>query len=174
MRECDHTLAISLSNSAPWTAVLCPPSRMGSFIHTEYADTFIAVSHHVEVGVNDATEAGEALNASGLPTHPVESGFGGTTLGWEFWEPSTVIGLNHVLRWKLHLGLMEMSIHRYATGDTVCRLVSHFTSRALIRRELLSVMGAVYVFSERYGSKPAELWPAAQRELMWCDYLAVL
>ena len=120
-----------------------PEIKEGSYIHTEYVDNFIALSHQVEVGVKAATEAGDALNASGLPTHPVESGFGGSTLGWEFWEASTVIGLNPVLRWQLHLGLMELSNRRHATGDAVCRLVSHFTSRALIRRELLSVLGAV-------------------------------
>ena len=43
----------------------------------------VALEAVMQKAIEAAIEAGDALHASGLPARPVESGFGGSTLGWE-------------------------------------------------------------------------------------------
>ncbi|CAK0866833.1 unnamed protein product [Prorocentrum cordatum] len=122
------------------------PSLSDDFIHTEYVDNFVSLSRSVERAGDIARAVGRELNRVGLPTHEVEEGVGGQTLGWEFGSSDAVIGLNPRLRWRLRLGIQEILRQDRCTGDTLWRVISHYTSRGLIRRELLSALGAVYSF----------------------------
>eukprot|EP00959_Pyramimonas_sp_CCMP1952_P143608 3006461-Pyramimonas_sp.AAC.1 len=53
------------------------------------------------------------------------------------------------------------------------RIVSQFTSRVLIRRELLSRLGAVYKFEEMFKGRFARPWSVVRRELRWARALPV-
>ena len=77
------------------------------------------------------------------------------------------VGVNPRIAWKIRLAIMEVLALGFASGDTVCVLVSHFTCRALIRRELLACLSAVYAFSRVVGSRHVQLWPSVVRELKW-------
>ena len=54
------------------------------------------------------------------------------------------------------------------------KVVSHFTSRALIRRELLSCLSAAYGFMGEGTRGRRRLPPAVRRELHWCRALLPL
>ncbi|CAK0878600.1 unnamed protein product, partial [Prorocentrum cordatum] len=134
------------------------PSLSDDFIHTEYVDNFVSLSRSVERAGDIARAVGRELNRVGLPTHEVEEGVGGQTLGWEFGSSDAVIGLNPRLRWRLRLGIQEILRQDRCAGDTLRRVISHYTSRGLIRRELLSALGAVYSFIRVVSCVDASWW----------------
>ncbi|CAK0790921.1 unnamed protein product, partial [Prorocentrum cordatum] len=122
-------------------------------VHTEYVDNFVALSLSEASAIAAARQVDHHMRAVGLPTHGVESGVGGETLGWSFDSNSPVISLNPRLRWKLYLGIQEVLRRGFCSGKEMVRIVSHITSRVLIRRELLSCLGAVYKFGEVYHNR---------------------
>ncbi|CAK0889503.1 unnamed protein product, partial [Prorocentrum cordatum] len=118
--------------------------------------------------VHDAAAAVQKeLTASDLPTHPVEASVGGDALGWHFDEDKPVIGLSVRLRWRLRLGIGELLERGWCSGHAMMKVMSHLTSRALIRRELLSCPGAVHGFMGDGGRERRRLTPAVKRELTW-------
>ena len=78
------------------------------------------------------------------------------------------------MAWTIHLAIIEVLTLGFASGDTVCVLISHFTCRALIRRELLACLSAVYAFSRVLGSRHVQLWPSVIYELKWACSLIML
>ncbi|CAK0856156.1 unnamed protein product [Prorocentrum cordatum] len=149
------------------------PGVTSDVIHTEYVDNALSLSTDPSVASAAAAAVDSRLRAAGLPTHGVECSFGAAALGWQFDEKFPIIGLNPALRWKLRLACLELCRKGFASGKTVSRVVSHFTSKALIRRELLSCLNSLYAFSAQYGGRTARLWPSCLRELRWCASLVV-
>ena len=115
--------------------------------HTEYVDNFVCMSQDASLPRNVAEQVERELLAVGLPTHGVEFSQGGTTLGWTFADDVPIIVLAPRLRWKIRLGLLEVLRRDHCAGDELRRVVAHFTALALSRRELLSALGGVYLFS---------------------------
>ncbi|CAK0864825.1 unnamed protein product, partial [Prorocentrum cordatum] len=150
------------------------PDLQQGMAHAVYVDNFIALSHRLREVRDAATAVQGELTASDLPSHPVEASVGGDTLGWHFDEDKPVIGLSVRLRWRLRLGIGELLERGWCSGHTMMKVVSHFTSRALIRRELLSCLGAVYGFMGDGGRERRRLTPAVRRELAWCRALLPL
>ncbi|CAK0843265.1 unnamed protein product, partial [Prorocentrum cordatum] len=142
-------------------------------VHAEYVDNFVALSLSEASAIAAARQVDHHMRAVGLPTHGVESGVGGETLGWSFDSNSPVISLNPRLRWKLYLGIQEVLRRGFCSGKEMVRIVSHITSRVLIRRELLSCLGAVYKFGEVCHNRTAKLWPVVRRELRWARALLI-
>ncbi|CAK0845831.1 unnamed protein product, partial [Prorocentrum cordatum] len=73
-------------------------------------------------------------------------------------------------------GSLELLGFEYAAGATPSgleleRLIGHLVSMMTLRRDLLSVLSAVYQFSRKLGRRRAPLWPSAQRELSWAHAL---
>ncbi|CAK0898656.1 unnamed protein product [Prorocentrum cordatum] len=81
-----------------------------------------------------------------------------------------------VVRRLLDAGLVDFysSARGWCSGHTMMKVISHFTSRALIRRELLSCLGAAYGFMGDGGRERRRLTPAVRRELTWCRALLPL
>eukprot|EP00959_Pyramimonas_sp_CCMP1952_P202246 4229151-Pyramimonas_sp.AAC.1 len=104
----------------------------------------ISLGHRclVESAAADAAQVDGRARAVGLPTRGVGRGDEGGALGWAFDQDSPVISLNPRLRWKLYLGIQEILRRGHCSGKGVVRIVSHFASRVLVRRELLSRLGA--------------------------------
>ena len=73
--------------------------------------------------------------------------------------------------WRLRLGLLEFARRGVGTGHQLEILVGHFTSRALLRRELLSVFGTAYTFIARHRHTSVVLWLSVIRELTWGAHL---
>ncbi|CAK0822697.1 unnamed protein product, partial [Prorocentrum cordatum] len=150
------------------------PDLQQGMARTVYVDNFIALSHRLREVRDAATAVQGELTVSDLPSHPVEASVGGDTLGWHFDEDKPVIGLSVRLRWRLRLGIGELLEQGWCSGHTMMKVISHFTSRALIRRELLSCLGAVYGFMGDGGRERRRLTPAVRRELAWCRALLPL
>eukprot|EP00959_Pyramimonas_sp_CCMP1952_P082970 1734045-Pyramimonas_sp.AAC.1 len=123
------------------------PQVSWGVIHAEYVDNAISLSTSLETAAAAASAVDSNLRAAGLPTHGVECSFGAVALGWQFDEKLPIIGLNPALRWKLRLAFLELCRRGYASGKTISRVVSHFTSRGLIRRERLSALNSLCAFS---------------------------
>ena len=150
------------------------PALSDGLAHAVYVDNFIALPHRLEEVRAAATRMKGEMTASSLPTHPVEASVGGDALGWHFDADRPVIGLSVRLRWRLRLGIGELLKRGWCSGHTMMKVISHFTSRALIRRELLSCLGAVYGFMGDGGRERRRLTPAVRRELTWCRSLLPL
>ena len=152
---------------------LHPITREG-FVHTQYVDNYIALSldrAHVEESTN---QAAAALRSRGLPRHPVEISAGGETLGWHIDADSAIIGVNPRTAWRLHFAIDAILSLGSVRGDILECLVGQFTFRALLRRELLSCLGATYAFMDRYRKVSRPLWPSVRRELGWARGLIPL
>eukprot|EP00972_Heterocapsa_arctica_P085868 12654855-Heterocapsa_arctica.AAC.1 len=78
-----------------------------------------------------------------------------------------MVGVNPRTAGRIRLALRQVLADDHASGDTICVLVSHFTCRALIRREPLACLSAVYAFSRIVGARRMRLWPSVRRELEW-------
>ena len=124
-------------------------------IHTEYADNFESYAYQEPLVAKAATEVEGLLNDAGLPTHEVLVTKGGASLGWEFSAVEPILGVSNRGMWRLRLGLLEFARRGYGSGHQLEILVGHFTSRALLRRELLSVVGRrLYVHREASTPQP--------------------
>ena len=140
-------------------------------IHTEYADNFESYAYN-EHTVRAAAEGVESrLNDAGLPTHPVQVTRGGASLGWHLSATEPILGVSVRTMWRLRFGLLEFARRGFGTGHQLEILVGHFTSRALLRRELLSVFGAVYTFIARRRHHSVPLGETVVRELTWAAHL---
>ena len=72
------------------------------------------------------------------------------------------------------IGLLEFAKRGWDTARQLEILVGHFTSRALLRRELLAVFGTAYKFIASHSSdshRPVHLWESVRRELTWAVHL---
>eukprot|EP00971_Amphidinium_carterae_P078126 1545680-Amphidinium_carterae.3 len=155
----------------------CPAPRITkeqNVIHTEYVDNFVALSQEVERSRNAATQLQSAMTDSGLPTHPVECTVGGDTLGWHFDSDLPLVGVNTRTAWKIRLAFLEVLRIGSCTGQQLRILVGHFTFRALVRRELLGCLHAVYRFIEEHDGRRAHLTAPVRREMRWCAALICL
>lgn len=151
-----------------------PDMREHPLIHTEYVDNFVSLSQAEAPARIAAVVAGAALNAAGLPTHDVEFSVGGDTLGWSFGSETPTVGVSVGTLWKIKLAIEHLLERGYCTGAELRVIVAHFTMRALMRRELLSCLYAVYHFIQVNEHRRARLWDSVARELRWCSNLLCL
>ncbi|CAK0844650.1 unnamed protein product [Prorocentrum cordatum] len=129
-------------------------------LHAEYVDNFVALglSKDPTYAVTDSVD--RSLRDAGFRTH-------GPT-------DAPTIGISHRIGWRIRLGCLAVADMKYASGDLVRVVVSRFTSRALLRRELLSCLQASYYFIESSGHHARVLWSSVKRELRWCAALIAL
>ena len=76
--------------------------------------------------------------------------------------------------WKIRLGIEELLRRGSATGKEMQVVIGHVSFCFLLRRELLSTLGAVYAFGRRAEGVKMVLWPAVRRELRWAVALLPL
>ena len=145
------------------------------FLHTQYVDNYVAISHEHGIAGRSAHEVAQALNQRGLPTHDVEDDVGGETLGWKFSDTAAQVTMTPRRLWKLRLGVLELLSQGWATGQLVEKLLGHLTFASLLRRELLSCFQATYVFVRKCYHVHSRLWPQVVRELKWaCSLLPLV
>ncbi|CAK0886748.1 unnamed protein product [Prorocentrum cordatum] len=77
-----------------------------------------------------------------------------------FWRP--VMSLDYILK------------HSLLTGAELERLIGHLTHVLLLRREVLSLLSASYVFVSKCYTRRVRLWPSVRRELTWMRALLPL
>ena len=149
-----------------------PIPDMKPFLHTEYVDNFVALSQDVGLVGQLAAVVGDELNRRGLPTHPVE--VCQDTLGWRFNESCPRVQMNPRRLWKLRLAILQLLQDGWASGKLVEKIVGHITFAALLRREILSCLQAVYVYIRKNYHVHSRLWPEVTRELRWVASLLPL
>ena len=144
-----------------------PSPGLTPFVHTAYVDNFVSLSQDIKEAEKTAVRAGELLVNAGLPIHNPEVSRGGDTLGWHFDEHRPEISASPRVVWKLRLGILEILKKGRSTSREIRSVVGNFTVRALVRRELLSVCGACFLFAETHEKDPGRvpLWPSVHREL---------
>ena len=141
-----------------WRHVLTP------LVLSVYVDRFATI------GTNAAhvREVGNAAHALGLKTHEF-SIF--ELLGLSH-SDTGLLGPHVRRQWKLRQALRIV----HASSRDVSVVVGHFTSLAMVGRELLCVCRAVHVFADRELSHRRVLCPALRRELEWmpsCLFLLI-
>ncbi|CAK0816128.1 unnamed protein product [Prorocentrum cordatum] len=151
-----------------------PVVLISEVLHTEYVDNFVALglSKDPTYAVTDSVD--RSLRDAGFRTRGPTVSAGGGVLGWTFDQGAPTIGISHRIGWRIRLGCLAVADMKYASGDLVRVVVSHFTSRALLRRELLSCLQASYSFIESSGHHTRVLWSSVKRELRWCAALITL
>jgi hypothetical protein len=125
-----------------------PIPALRPLIHTEYVDNYVAISQVPGAAGASAREVERSLNERGLPTHAVEEGVGGETLGWKFGDNSAEVTMTPRRLWKLRLAVVELLSQGWATGKLLEKIVGHLTFASLLRRELLSCFQATCVYKE--------------------------
>lgn len=119
-------------------------------IHTEYAGNFESYAYREHLVAEAAKGVEGLLNDALLPTDDVFVTKGGASLGWEFSAVEPILGVSVRGMWRLRLGLLEFARRGFGSGHQLEILVGHFTSRALLRRELLAVFGSAYTFIAKH------------------------
>ena len=64
------------------------------------------------------------------------------------------------------MGITGLLQRKKVSGKELSKITGHFTFRALIRRELLSCLSAVFAFQERHWSERTMLWDSVKTELI--------
>lgn len=173
-QRCHEVAVDSLKHIPPslrfTDAAPIPP--MQPFIHTEYVDNFIALSQDSALVGQLAASVGDELNRRGLPTHPVE--VCQDTLGWHFSENRPQVEMNPRRLWKLRFAILQLIEDGWGSGRLVEKIVGHITFAALLRREILSCLQAVYVYIWKSYHVHSRLWPEVKRELRWVASLLPL
>eukprot|EP00973_Karenia_brevis_P080377 11151153-Karenia_brevis.AAC.1 len=118
-------------------------------VHREYVDNFVAFSRHGGGARKTAEEVRVELMRSGLPTHLVTAGQGLTTLGWSFESFAPLVGASPRSLWRIRLGIDELLCRGACTGNQLAAVFGHFTHKAMMRRELLSILNVSYKFVEK-------------------------
>ena len=156
-----------------WKPVPAVPSDE-KVIHTEYVDNFLALSNVETTAKSAADSVRDNLNLSGLPTHTATVSRGGSALGWEFSETSANVSVSRSSTWRLRMGITGLLQRNKVSGKELSKITGHFTFRALIRRELLSCLSAVFAFEERHWNERTVLWDSVKTELIHCRDLLPL
>jgi len=87
--------------------------------------------------------------------------------GWAFAGKEGTISPEPKRKWKLHYALEEALTRGQLSGKQLSRLVGHYVSMAMVRRESLSVLDACYAFIIGHPEECASMWPSVMREFMW-------
>ena len=96
-------------------------------------------------------------------------------LGWEFRRDDRCIMPKRRRVWRLWLALFHALERRQGSGRQLSRLVGHFVSMAaLVKRETLCCLNAVYAFVAKHPEDSAAFWPSVLRELRWMQSLLPL
>ena len=138
---------VNVENSLVDRRVAPPTNPM---IHTEYADKFESYAYEKKTEADAASGVEAKLNNAGLPIHIVGVACGEDSLGWHFSPTEPILGVSPRGVWRLRVGLLEFARRGYGTAHQLENPVGHFTSRALLRRELLAVFGTFYIFKAKY------------------------
>ena len=128
----------------------CP--ELKPVVHTSYVDNFVSLSQSLSAASELTEAARRELRAIGLSMHPAEASAGGETLGWSFSPSEPVVAASSRCMWRVRLGAKELLRRKCATSHELRSLLGQYTSRCLIRRELLSVCSAVYAFVEEHSA----------------------
>lgn len=117
----------------------------------------------------------EQISGRGLPTHEkTQSEKDVDALGWSLPGGRGGVHGKNQRRWGLYLAIEEVLSRGRVSSKVLEIVIGHYTSLAVLRRELLSTMSAVYAFVRRGFTVDEPLWPSVRRELRWMKGLIVL
>ena len=141
-----------------------PPLERGAA--AVYVDNFASMSTDPAVARDNCARVVAETHARGLTTHEHDDGAACDLLGVSFCEGNLIVPKGG-RRWVLYFAITHALTRNRLTSRELNVIVGHFTFLALLRREMLSVMSAVYSFIAKGYAHPSRLWPAVRRELTW-------
>ena len=108
------------------------------------------------------------LRSVGLIVHEIQEGDSIVeSLGWEFHREAQLIKPKSRRLWRLWYALDHALVRGQLSGHQLHRLVGHYISMGLIRRECLAVVNSCYAFCQAHPDHTNPLWPSVMRELRW-------
>ncbi|CAK0904200.1 unnamed protein product, partial [Prorocentrum cordatum] len=143
-----------------------PPPGLEPIAHTECVDNFARFGRGPAVVRDVVARVRGRLVAAGPPTHEAQGSVGGDALGWHFTEGGRCSMSLRTARRLRQAPLRVVKLGR-ASGREMSALLGHFTTRGLIRREVLSASQACFAFAQQFKSGRGQLWPSVRRELRW-------
>ncbi|CAK0855530.1 unnamed protein product, partial [Prorocentrum cordatum] len=136
-----------------------------------YVDNLAVISDRESEAVNGTAHMLTTLEGAGVKAHlhiPDPSSGSLELLGFEhvarqqLWRPTPR------KLWRVAKALERVSqAGATPSGLELERLIGHLVSMMMLRRDLFSVLSAVYHISRKLGRSRAPLWPSARRELRW-------
>ena len=132
-----------------------------------YVDNFGVLSTNPALVRSSVHKVKELCDMRGLQYHELEEcqegfeylGMVGTSKG--------IISIKGKRRRRLYQAIRHTLRRGSLSSRQLEKLVGHFVSQGLLRRECLSILRAVYTFIKRKFKQGAALWPAVVRELQW-------
>ena len=133
-----------------------------------YIDNFATISVDADAGEAALEEMERALEAKGIIAHRDEPTAAGppTLLGYQLDPARARWRIADKRFWRVKLALDWILVEgRRCTGKEIEKLLGHLTSILLLRRELLSLLHASYLYVSRSYLKRQPLWPSVREEL---------
>ncbi|CAK0849230.1 unnamed protein product [Prorocentrum cordatum] len=130
-----------------------------------YIDNFAAISTSRETALQVVNDMLDSFTSGGVKASlDLDVALLGFTLDAKAarWRPAPK------KFWRVH-GCISHLLEpgRRVTGRQLERLAGHVVALLLLRREALSLLGAVYVFIRSTCDRAQPLWPSCRRELRW-------
>ena len=166
---CERAVSISrdyfISDSKP-----VPCLKQGAIV--VYVDNVVCLSISASRSAEMLHNIDTEFRKAGLLTHDVQVNPDRMeTLGWEFDRAKKSVRPKGARIWRLWLAISHALERQILSGTQLSRLVGHFVSMALIRREALSAVHACYSFIHQYPDTAHPLCPSVVRELRWIQSL---
>ena len=140
-----------------------------------YVDNVIVLNTCQEKSRVQMRGIAATLRNSGLVVHDEHYGEDYLeALGWEIHCSHGVVRPKRRRAWRLQLALEHALDRQVLSGKQLARLVGHYVSMGLLRRETLAAVSACYAFYQRYPYESQRLWPSVVRELRWMKSLIPL
>lgn len=144
-----------------------PAPSLDSPVVSVYVDNFGVLCTNPTKVRDSVEKVRDMCVRRGLEFHEyVESREGFEFLGMEG-TGSGLISVKGKRRRKLYQAMCYAIRRRVMTSRQLEKLVGHFVSQGLLRRESLALLRAVYTFIHRKFKRSAGLWDSVLRELTW-------
>ncbi|CAK0882535.1 unnamed protein product, partial [Prorocentrum cordatum] len=140
-----------------------------------YIDNFASLGTVKEAVQLDGDSMERQLRGRGLTTHDISGPHVDVDLlGFHIDGVQGAIHIAPKRFWRLAMSLDYILKHPLLTGAELERLIGHLTYVLLLRREVLSLLSASYVFVSKCYTRRVRLWHSVRRELTWMRALLPL
>ena len=159
--------SVLLSRSRRAVDFAPPPKPRDGVVHSLYVDNVICEGHDPQEVTAARVAASEILEKAGLTVHDeTDASLHMDTLGVEQCGSPPCVGLSPKRYWKLYHALGHLAETRgRCTSRALEKVVGHWTFAALLRRELLCSLRAVYDFIRADYRHEQPIWRSVRREL---------
>ena len=164
----------ALHDKLPFVDDHAPSCSLRRGVVSCYVDNFGVMSTSAKVCREAVSQDRDLCITRGLEFHEfVEAAEGFEYLGM-CGTRDGIIATKSARRVRLYQALRHARRRGRMSSHQLECLVGHFTSQALLKRESLCMLRAVYCFIKRKFKRSTALWPAVNRELQWMESVVPL